>query len=191
MIYPRLKIAKDLLTDDGVIFVHIDDNEVENLGKLCNDVFGEDNFINIITVKTKIGGVSGSSEGKSLKDVTEFIWVYAKNKNELQFHPVYNHIPLFDRIQSYLDEGKSWKYTSIITKLDGRVLIKRDEKHDMNFYGYTTLKSKQYLLTLKFIKLWLFLNLAIILNLFSHLFHLDSIDKWICIWTYIYPFFFS
>lgn len=142
MIYPRLKIAKDLLTDDGVIFVHIDDNEVENLGKLCNDVFGEDNFINIITVKTKIGGVSGSSEGKSLKDVTEFIWVYAKNKNELQFHPVYNHIPLFDRIQSYLDEGKSWKYTSIITKLDGRVLIKRDEKHDMNFYGYTTLETQ-------------------------------------------------
>ena len=142
MMYPRLKIAKDLLTEDGVIFVHIDDNEVENLGKLCNDVFGEDNFINVITVKTKIGGVSGSSEGKSLKDVTEFIWVYAKNKNELLLNPVYNHIPLFDRIQSYLDEGKSWKYTSIITKLDGKVLLKRDEKHDMNFYGYTTLETQ-------------------------------------------------
>lgn len=142
MMYPRLKIAKDLLTDDGVIFAHIDDNEVENLGKLCNDVFGEDNFINIITVKTKIGGVSGSSEGKSLKDVTEFIWVYAKNKNQLLLKPVYNHIPLFDRIQSYLDEGKSWKYTSIITKLEGKVLLKRDEKHDMNFYGYTTLETQ-------------------------------------------------
>ena len=142
MMYPRLKIAKDLLTDDGVIFAHIDDNEVENLGKLCNDVFGEDNFINIITVKTKIGGVSGSFEGKSLKDVTEFIWVYAKNKNELLLKPVYNHIPLFDRIQSYLDEGKSWKYTSIITKLEGKVLLKRDEKHDMNFYGYTTLETQ-------------------------------------------------
>lgn len=142
MMYPRLKIAKDLLTDDGVIFAHIDDNEVENLGKLCNDVFGEDNFINIITVKTKIGGVSGSSEGKSLKDVTEFIWVSSKNKNELLLKPVYNHIPLFDRIQSYLDEGKSWKYTSIITKLEGKVLLKRDEKHDMNFYGYTTLKTQ-------------------------------------------------
>lgn len=142
MMYPRLKIAKDLLTDDGVIFAHIDDNEVENLGKLCNDVFGEDNFINIITVKTKIGGVSGSSEGKSLKDVTEFIWVYAKNKNELLLKPVYNHIPLFDRIKSYRDEGKSWKYTSIITKLEGKVLLKRDEKHDMNFYGYTTLETQ-------------------------------------------------
>ena len=67
MIYPRLKIAKDLLTEDGVILVHIDDNEYENLTKLGNEVFGEANFINIVTVKTKIGGVSGSSEGKSLK----------------------------------------------------------------------------------------------------------------------------
>lgn len=142
MMYPRLKIAKDFLTDDGVIFVHIDDNEVENLGKLCNDVFGEDNFINIVTVKTKIGGVSGSSEGKSLKDVTEFIWIYAKNKSELLLNSVYNNIPLFDRIQSYIDEGKSWKYTSIIKKLEGKVLIKRDEKHNMNLYGYSTFETQ-------------------------------------------------
>lgn len=142
MIYPRLKLAKNLLTDDGVVCIHIDDNEVENLGKLCNDVYGEDNFINIITIKTKIGGVSGSSEGKSLKDVTEFIWVYAKNKNKLFLNPVYNHIPLFDRIQRYIDEGKSWKYTTIITKLDGKVLLKRNEKHNMNFYGYSTIETQ-------------------------------------------------
>lgn len=45
MIYPRLKIARDLLTDDGVIFISIDDNEVENLRKVCDEVFGEQNFI--------------------------------------------------------------------------------------------------------------------------------------------------
>ena len=45
MIYPRLKVAKDLLADDGVIFISIDDNEVENLKKICNEVFGESNFI--------------------------------------------------------------------------------------------------------------------------------------------------
>jgi adenine-specific DNA-methyltransferase len=45
MIYPRLKLAKDLLTDDGVIFISIDDNEVENLKKICNDIFGGDNFL--------------------------------------------------------------------------------------------------------------------------------------------------
>ncbi len=45
MIYPRLKVARDLLSDDGVIFISIDDNEKENLSKICDEVFGEDNFI--------------------------------------------------------------------------------------------------------------------------------------------------
>lgn len=49
MIYPRLKVARDLLTEDGVIFISIDDNEVENLKKVCNEIFGEQNFVgNII-----------------------------------------------------------------------------------------------------------------------------------------------
>ena len=45
MIYPRLKIAKDLLSDDGVVFISIDDNEVENLVKCCSEIFGEENFV--------------------------------------------------------------------------------------------------------------------------------------------------
>lgn len=45
MIYPRLKVARDLLSDDGVIFISIDDNEVENLKKIGNEIFGESNFV--------------------------------------------------------------------------------------------------------------------------------------------------
>ena len=45
MIYPRLKLAKDLLSEDGVIFISIDDNEVENLRKVCDEIFGEGNFV--------------------------------------------------------------------------------------------------------------------------------------------------
>ena len=141
MIYPRLKLAKDLLSDDGVIFISIDDNEYENLTKLGNDVFGEANFINIVTVKTKIGGVSGSSEGKSLKDATEFIMIWAKNKTMLEFNPTYIKQKLFDRIKSYETEGKSWKYTSIMTKLDGKEVIKTDEKRNIVYYGYRTLET--------------------------------------------------
>ena len=141
MIYPRLKIAKDLLTEDGVILVHIDDNEYENLTKLGNEVFGEANFINIVTVKTKIGGVSGSSEGKSLKDATEFIMIWAKNKTMLEFNPTYIKQKLFDRIKSYETEGKSWKYTTIMTKLDGKEVIKTDEKRNIVYYGYRTLET--------------------------------------------------
>lgn len=141
MMFPRLRIARDMLTEDGVIFVHIDDNEVETLGKLCNEVFGEQNFINIVTVKTKIGGVSGSSEGKSLKDATEFIWVFAKNKTESLFNPVYIKTKLSDRIKSYEIEGKSWKYTSVMTKLEDKVLIKEDTARGVRYYGYRTLET--------------------------------------------------
>lgn len=141
MIYSRLMLARNLLSDDGAIFIHIDDNEYENITKLGNEVFGEANFINIITVKTKIGGVSGSSEGKSLKDATEFIVVYAKDKTRVEFNPTYIKQNLFDRIQSYEAEGKSWKYTSIMTKLGDKEVIKSDEKKGVVYYGYRTLET--------------------------------------------------
>ena len=142
MMYPRLRLASNLLRDDGVIFISIDDNEVHNLRKVCDEIFGEENFINIVTIKTKIGGVSGSSEGKSLKDATEFILMYSKNKNELLLNPVYIEVPLFDRIKKYKDEGKSWKYTSIMTKLEDKVLIKNDVVRGIQYYGYKTLETK-------------------------------------------------
>ena len=141
MIYPRLKIAKDFLTEDGVIFVHIDDNEVKNLLKILDEIFGGDNYINLISIKTKVGGVSGSSEGKSLRDATEYICVYAKNKNVLAFNPVYIKTKLFNRIKSYEIEGKSWKYTSVIVNLGGKVLLKEDEQKGVRYYGYTDLET--------------------------------------------------
>lgn len=141
MIYPRLKIAKDLLTEDGIILIHIDDNEYENLTKVGNEVFGEPNFINVVTIKTKIGGVSGSSKGKSLKDAIEFIIIWAKNKTLLEFNPTYIKQKLFDRIKSYESEGKSWKYTSIMTKLEGKEVIKIDEKKNIVYYGYKVLET--------------------------------------------------
>ena len=66
--YMRLKIAKDLLIDDGMIFISIDDNELDNLLKLCNEVFGEKNYINTISTFTKVSaGASGGGEDKKLK----------------------------------------------------------------------------------------------------------------------------
>lgn len=141
MMYPRLKLARELLRDDGVIFVHIDDNEYENITNIGNEIFGEINFINIVTVKTKIGGVSGSSEGKSLKDATEFIIIWAKNKSQLELNPVYIKQKLFDRIKAYEIEGKSWKYTSIMTKLDGKEVVKKDENRNIVYYGYKILET--------------------------------------------------
>ena len=56
MIYPRLKIARDLLTDDGLIFISIDDSELENLKKICNDIFGKENFVDNVIWKKRYGG---------------------------------------------------------------------------------------------------------------------------------------
>jgi len=143
MMYARLKVSHSFLKDSGLICIHIDDNEIDNLRKLCNEIFGEENFVSLVTVKTKVGGVSGSSEGKSLKDVTEFIWVYAKNKEVLSLNPVYIKTKLSDRIRDYEAEGKSWKYTSIISKLGDKVLLKNDKERKMRFYGYQTLGDCQ------------------------------------------------
>jgi len=78
MIYPRLKLAKDLLTDDGVIFISIDDNEVENLKKVCIEVFGERNFIaQLVWEKKK----KGSFLSNSITNIKEYILTFCKNYN--------------------------------------------------------------------------------------------------------------
>jgi adenine-specific DNA-methyltransferase len=75
MMYPRLFLAKNLLKDDGVIFVHIDDNEVHNLRLLMNEIFGEENFVaQIVWQKSKKG------DAKLIATIHEYILVYAKNK---------------------------------------------------------------------------------------------------------------
>ena len=76
MMYPRLKIARDLLTEDGVIFISIDDNEVDNLIKVANDVFGENNFISTMIWKSKSGG---ANDVNTIACDSEFVIVYSKN----------------------------------------------------------------------------------------------------------------
>lgn len=77
MIYMRLKIAYDLLKDDGIIFISIDDNEVYNLKKICDDIFGADNFLNEFAWVSNITGrqISGHGAAKTWESVV----VYAKN----------------------------------------------------------------------------------------------------------------
>ncbi len=78
MIYPRLKVAKDLLSEDGVIFISIDDNEVRNLKNVCDEVFGESNFYGIITWSKKR---KGSFLSKGIISLTEYLLVYSRNKS--------------------------------------------------------------------------------------------------------------
>ena len=78
MIYPRLKVARDLLTEDGVIFISIDDHEVDNLKKVCNEIFGERNFISIINWK----GRGGRQDSKYYAVLHEYILCFAKNLSD-------------------------------------------------------------------------------------------------------------
>lgn len=81
MIYPRLKVARDLLTEDGVIFISIDENEVQNLKKVCTEIFGSNNFIDCLHWKKK---KQPSFLAKHTAKLMEYILVCAKNKNMLE-----------------------------------------------------------------------------------------------------------
>ncbi|NCB25011.1 MAG: site-specific DNA-methyltransferase [Bacteroidia bacterium] len=77
MMYPRLQLARNLLTDVGVIFISIDDNEVHNLRKICDEVFGEENFVANLIWTNKEGG--GSSDSKMFRLKHEYILCYSRN----------------------------------------------------------------------------------------------------------------
>lgn len=77
MMYPRLKVARDLLTDDGVIFISIDDNEVENLRKICDEIFGEQNFIAQLIWRRRVASAL-SSDNVSLDH--EYVLCFQKSK---------------------------------------------------------------------------------------------------------------
>lgn len=85
MMYTRIRVAKDLLTDDGLIFISIDDYEVENLRKLCNEIFGESNFVNqVIWIRNS----SGKTVSKQLTQNIEYLLIYAKSSN-FELNPVF------------------------------------------------------------------------------------------------------
>lgn len=75
MIYPRIKISKDLLTKDGIIFISIDDNEVKNLREICNEIFGEQCFIAQITL---LCNPKGRSQDKYVANCHEYILIYSR-----------------------------------------------------------------------------------------------------------------
>lgn len=80
MIYPRLRLAKDLLSEQGVLVISIDDNEIENMRKCCDDIFGEENLVNCFIWNCS---TAGGIRPKFASKTHEYILVYAKNKNAM------------------------------------------------------------------------------------------------------------
>lgn len=104
MIYPRLRLAKDLLSDDGVIFISIDDNEVDNLRKICDEIFGKSNFIAQLIWQNKKGG---GNDSKYIAIEHEYILCYSRNIDSLsEFYEKYSD----DYIKRYKEEDEKGKY---------------------------------------------------------------------------------
>ena len=81
MMYPRLKLARDLLKEDGVIFISIDDNEVANLRNICDDIFGNINFVGEIVRET----IRGGSKSSAIRNVHDYCLCYSKDKTASGF----------------------------------------------------------------------------------------------------------
>ena len=81
MMYPRLKLLQKLLSNDGAIFISIDDNEQANLKLICDEIFGAGNFVTQFIWQKK----TGASDAKTISTITEYILLYAKNQNVLPF----------------------------------------------------------------------------------------------------------
>ena len=134
MIYTRLMVARSLLTEDGVIFISIDDNEVDNLRKICDEVFGADNFINCIAVKmSEASGVKMNHQRRRFPKIKEYLLFYKRNS-----------FNMFCKIDKYKQE--TWdKENNIflegINKEDRQKLIEYEEKGSYTTNDIDTINS--------------------------------------------------
>ena len=105
MLYPRLRLAKDLLADDGVIFISIDDNEVDNLRKICDEIFGEYSFIAEFPRVTKRGGKSTETYAKN----HDYIVSYCKNMSCVEIFGIAHVDDGFKYKDEYFNERGAYK----------------------------------------------------------------------------------
>ena len=111
MIYPRLKIAKDLLADDGVIFISINDYEYENLHKICDEIFGRVHYLGTIVWKARVKPVNiGEAKYRPQKEI-EYILCYEKDFSNNKFYPL---ITGSVRSYPYSLDGRKYRLATIL-----------------------------------------------------------------------------
>ena len=129
---PRLNILKNLLRDDGTIYIQIDDNEFAYLKVLCDEVFGRQNFVSSICVKmSTVSGVKTSHKEKTIIKEKEFILVYAKNSDNFSVNPQYAPVSeIDDEFQYVLEKNESsnpddWEVKRLIDVLKENNISKK------------------------------------------------------------------
>ena len=131
LMYPRLKLARELLTDDGVIFISIDDYEATNLKKLCDAVFGDKNRLGIIA---NINNPKGRSDDKYIATSHEYVLVYAKNESLVKW---YGFEPTEDKIVKRYNKTDEFgkKYREIDLRKTGENDL-REDRPNLFYYFY-------------------------------------------------------
>ncbi len=141
----RLQILWRLLADNGVIFVQLNDDEMNYCKVLMDEICGRNNFINLIVVKTKnSSGASGGGEDKRLKKNVEFILCYAKSGFD-KFNESYAKIELGKYLEGMRLDGKSFKYTTVFTDFGEREYyktIKDGSGEDIVIYKHSSYSTK-------------------------------------------------
>ncbi|QKY73985.1 site-specific DNA-methyltransferase [Glaesserella parasuis] len=138
MMYSRLKLARNLLSDDGVIFISIDDNEQANLKRICDEVFGENNLINNISIKmSELSGVK-MKHMKKYPKIKEFLLIYAKDSNISELiiekrqknkETLENYLKYYSYfIENIQDRCEDW----IITPISKHIDVSRKSEKEFN-----------------------------------------------------------
>lgn len=139
MMYPRLKLARNLLTDDGVIFISIDDNEQENLKKICNEIFGEENFVAQVSWRRS----DNQSNIGNFARVKEYIILFCKDKNNFSL----NKLPLTEKAKNeyrYSDEKGRFRRKILLDKTRGRHIYDITTKSGNVLNGPWMLKKEEF-----------------------------------------------
>jgi len=138
MMYPRLRLAKDLLSDDGVIFISIDNNEIDQIVKLGSEIFGESNYIGTIS---NTNNPKGRSDDKYIATAHEYIVVFAKNISMLTwygFEPTEEIIKRYNKVDA---DGQ--KYREIDLRKTGENDL-REDRPNLFYYFYYNETTGEY-----------------------------------------------
>lgn len=146
MMYPRLKLARNLLTTDGIIFISIDDFELNNLRKICDEIFGDENFVAICPRKTR--GSATTKSDAELQKLNDYIVIYWKNKEFAKFnlkvvgqkkYPYqddrgqYYTVPLQDNGPHGTRSARPNLFYPIYQTKDNRLVLNRETENDIKF----------------------------------------------------------
>lgn len=130
MIYPRLRLARNLLSDDGVIFISIDHNEINNLQYIVNEIFGEDNVLGVIA---NINNPKGRSDDKFIATSHEYIIAVAKNISMARTYGFEPEENITKRYNKSDENGKTYREIDLRKTGDSD---KREDRPDMFYYFY-------------------------------------------------------